>query len=121
MNEIKIAEFLKKTAERALMSFCNEHRLIWGNSSDRLEFKFEGNCATLVLETDVPEGEPPHSHLLAQVRFIAELEQWSLHYRDSEGRWVFYPNAGCSLNLGKLLEHLRQDPFHLFWPETSPF
>ncbi len=52
---------------------------------------------------------------LARLLYSPELEQWTLHRPRIEARWSYVPEAGCSLDPGRLLRYLVDDPLNLFW------
>ena len=106
-----IPQLVRRNAERALAAFVQRQiaagrvrdgRLDWAADEDGLVLLLVREAATLSL---------------ARFRFIAELGQWSLHYRDAEGRWCFYLSAGPTLEFGKLLGIVDADPFGFFWPD----
>ncbi|BCR06948.1 hypothetical protein DESUT3_40170 [Desulfuromonas versatilis] len=111
-----LPELVRKSAEKLLDRYCAQkvpedfgHRL-------KVIYEIEGDAITLValrfgpVQAGLPQRVP-----VAQLRYIALLGQWTLHYPSGEQRWVFYQNAPPSLHLGKLLQHLDADPLGLFW------
>jgi len=110
-----IPELVRRSAEKQLAEFCRlqsaadrveDGRLTWEGARDHL---------TLMLER-VIAGQPMRRPL-ARFSFSQELGQWTLHHLDNRGRWVFYLNAGASLDFSRLLKVLAADPLHFFWPE----
>lgn len=105
-----IPQLVRRKAENALNEFVRrltaEERLSDG------ELRWQGNGENLVLLVAKDGEELP----LARFSFIEELRQWTLHYRDKDGRWAFYLNAGPTLEFGRLLAAVESDPFNFFWP-----
>ena len=105
-----VPQLVRRNAEKALAAFVERQndagrvadgRLVWSTGEEGLALLLVRPVATLAL---------------VRFRFVAELGQWTLHYRDGEGRWCFYLNAGPTLEFGKLLAVVDSDPFGFFWP-----
>ncbi len=106
---------VRRNAENLLAEFCERRSLSPSGEEIRFTFEMEGCAATLFGERRLSPSDPwSQRHPLARFVFSLELGQWSLHYRDSSGRWCFYLNAGPCLDLGKLLRHLAEDPLGVF-------
>ena len=108
---MSIPQLVRRNAENALTAFVQrqtaegrvvEGRLDWAGEEDGLVLLLVREAATLSL---------------ARFRFIDELRQWTLHYRDTEGRWCFYLSVGPTLEFGKLLSVVDSDPLGFFWPD----
>ncbi len=69
---------------------------------------------TLYLEDISAAGDPSARTPVAQLRFSEELGQWTLHVPCGGGRWKFYLNARPTLNIDRLLNHLKEDPLGIF-------
>ncbi len=107
---------IRRTAEKILTRYCEEHRPACACEQSRLFFRFKDDHFTLFAERPAASGTGEGvASPVARFRFSHELGQWTLHNPDREGRWRFYQNAGPSLDLEKLLRHLDADPLHLFW------
>ena len=115
---MSLPELLRRSAEKQLLEFCRS-RSDCDPAASRLDFRVEDDHITLYLESGV-EGDHPSRVVtpIGRLRFDPYLNQWTLHYPISGDRWSFYLNAGPSLDLGKLLQHIDRDPLHVFWPTT---
>ncbi len=110
-----LPELVRRSMEKTLEQYCRERSSACPCGGPRLQYLVRDCAVTLVEEEGCAggggagEGRP-----IAQLRFNAELAQWTLHYPDPSGNWCFYLNASPSLNLEKLLRHLDEDPLHTF-------
>lgn len=111
-----LPELLKRTAQRRLDKYCAERIPPCARDQVRLSYQVREEAITLYEERAL-RGNPHKgpAQAIAQFRFNAELNQWTLHYTDRDNRWHFYLNAAPSLDFGKLLAVLDQDPLRLFW------
>ncbi len=110
-----LPEIVRRTAERHLDEFCRAERLCASGEELRFSFVLDEEAATLFCERRSPMSQTWRGRRsVARLVFHSELGQWTLHYPDGAGRWRFYLNAGPSLEIGKLLRHMAQDPFGVF-------
>ncbi len=111
-----LPELVRRAAEKLLVKYCSGNLPSCSRAHGRLSYRVEGEAFVLVEKREVSQGGGQGRDLpVAQLRFNQELQQWTLHYRDRQGRWIFYPNAPPSLDLGKLVRHLDADPLNFFW------
>lgn len=111
-----LPELVRKSAEKQLSRYCARkvpecvrHRL-------RLSYEIDGDVITLTAVRAEPHQSGQWQRVpVAQFRYVADLQQWTMHYTDARKRWFFYQNASPTLHLGKLLQHLDADPLRLFW------
>jgi len=111
---MSLPELIKRRAERLLDGYCaapRPHQQL----DVRLHSRFEEDGVTIWLDPALC-GASETCQPLAQLRYHEVLGQWTLHYRDEEGRWKLYLNCAPSLDLEKLLGQLDSDPLRLFWP-----
>ncbi len=111
-----LPELVRKSAEKHLDRYCAQK--VPQGFRDRLKITYaiEGETITLsALQVDPTQPGSWQRVPVAQFRYIALLQQWSLHYPNGRQRWVFYQNAPPTLHFGKLLQHLDADPLRLFW------
>lgn len=82
-----------------------------------LRYRFDGR-QVYIYEIRRYRNEPDkHKELpMAKIRYTPELNQWSLHHQKGE-YWQLYLNAPPTLEFGKLLEAVKQDPLGYFWQE----
>lgn len=111
---IEIPDLVRKTAEKLLTGYCAGKNLAIACGSVGLRYEIEANCLTLLTMPCHPccseETRP-----IARFCYSPVLCQWTLHRPAPGGEWQFYPNAGPSLNLEKLLRHVDEDPLRIFW------
>ncbi len=111
-----LPELLRKSAVRQLDEFC----IRAANDPYRprhLRYRVEGVQVFLV-EVRRYRNEPDrHKELpMAKIRFSPELQQWTLHHQNGE-HWQLYLNIQPSLDFGRLLTAIKQDPLGYFWQE----
>ena len=112
-----LPELLHRSAEKQMTEFCRV-RTEKDPFAGRVRFRMEEDLITVFMEGGEEIGNSPGEDIpVARLRFDSLLRQWTLHYPVEGRRWAFYLNAGPSLDLGKLLYHLDQDPLRLFWPD----
>lgn len=105
-----LPELVRLSAEKILTRYCEGHTPACACKQGRLSFRMQDDHITLFTEHPTVANSDP----LALFRFNHELGQWTLHYLDGEQRWRFYLNVAPSLDLGRLLKHLDDDPLNLF-------
>ncbi len=107
---MELPQLLQRQALKLLDRFCAE---LAGDPQHprRVAYQLEGRQINL-FEEHPGKGQLP----VAQLRYSPELNQWTLHFVNGE-RWQLYMNVNPSLELGKLLSALRQDPMHHFWAD----
>ncbi len=105
-------ELIQKQAEALLREFCIAPAVVEREVS--LAYELSGDCVTLFTEGGSSGGG---KYAVARFCYNHLLQQWTVHRPDPDRQWRFYPNAGPSLNLGKLLRHIADDPLHLFWDQ----
>jgi hypothetical protein len=105
-----LAELIQRQAEELLREFCAAPAVAEREVS--LAYELSGDCITLFAE-----GGCSCAGKIAVARFCYNhhLQQWTVHRPDPDRQWRFYQNAGPSLNLGKLLRHVAEDPLRVFW------
>jgi len=97
---------------------CDSHAPEHARDQVRLEFVVRGNSITLV-ELRAPwrpdYGAEWSSLKIAQLRYDAEADTWSLYCRDRNERWFPYTEAHAHREVGPLLEAVDADPTGIFW------
>jgi hypothetical protein len=84
----------------------------------RLEVLVRGNAITIVERRAPwhPDYGPEWSSLeIAQLRYDPEADIWSLHSRDSNGRWHRYSDAAVGQDVAPLIADVEADPTGIFW------
>ena len=111
-----LPELLQKRAERLLFNFCREA------SDDKhrprhVRYRIDAQKINLYEVRRCVNNSHEHQQLpMAQIRYSPELNQWTLHHQNDQ-RWQLYLNVTPTLDLGKLLLAIKQDPMGYFWPE----
>jgi hypothetical protein len=109
-----LPELLQRRATKLLDSFCAEAAR-HPQEPRRLDYRIEGEQLSLFETLRSCCGN--HQQVpIARIRFHPQLNQWTLHHRQGE-RWPLYLNVTPSLDLGKLLTAIRQDPWGDFRSE----
>lgn len=111
-----LPELLKKRAEKLLFEFC---RLAAEDPlrPRHLRYRIEGRQINLFEVRRCSHNPQQHQQLpMAQIRYIPDLNQWTLHHQNGEN-WQLYLNITPTLELGKLLIAIKQDPMGYFWQE----
>lgn len=84
----------------------------------RLEVGVRGKYVT-IFETRPPWhpdlGPDWTRHKLAQLRYDADQQHWTLHWADRNGRWDLYWDFEPSNSVVPLLEEIDNDPTGIFW------
>ena len=113
---MQLPELLRKRAEKLLFDFCNQ-------AADdpfrprHVRYRIEGQQINLFEVRRYQHDPKQHESLpMAQIRYSPDLNQWTLHHLNDE-RWQLYLNVTPSLDMGKLLTTIKQDPLGYFWPE----
>ena len=112
----RLPELLKRQAERHLDEFC----LQAANDTYQprlLRFRIDG-LSIFLFEVRRHRNDPDKQTEIgmARLRYTPELNQWTLHYQDDD-RWKLYLNIQPTLELGRLLKTIKQDPFGYFWQD----
>lgn len=112
----KLPELLEKSARRQIDRFCKEAAQD-PHQPRHLDFRISGNQIDLFEKRRYRNDPTQHQELpMAKIRYTPELNQWSLHHQHGD-RWQLYLNAPPSLDLGRLLLSIKQDPMGYFWQE----
>jgi len=84
----------------------------------RLEYSARGDAIT-IFECRPPWREGLGSawtrRKIAQLRYDRATATWSLHWADSNGRWLAYEPAQTVGDVGPLLAEIGADPYGCFW------
>jgi hypothetical protein len=111
---MRLPELLQRQAIKRLDIFCAQeanHRL----KPRRLSYRIDGRQVNLFELRYCPHQPQQQRFPIAQLRYSPLLNQWTLHHQNGE-HWQLYLNVTPSLDLGKLLTAIQQDPLGCFWP-----
>jgi hypothetical protein len=111
---MELPQLLQRQAIKSLDRFCAEaaaHPL----HPRQLFYRIEGRQLHL-FEVQCPGCQPDkqQERPIAQLRYQPELNQWTLHHQNGQ-HWQLYLNINPSLDLGKQLIAIKQDPLGCFW------
>lgn len=111
-----LPELLQKQTIRLLDKFCRERIPCERYQGRRLVYSIADNHVTLFEERiDSEEEESWLRTPIARFCYSSELNQWALYSTDPQQRWHIYQNINPSLNLGRLIKALDDDPIGIFW------
>ena len=110
----EIPELVYQSAKRTLQQFCSEPICRSGH-----EYLVLMEVCEDGFELFVAPFDDDRQISLARLLYRCELEQWTLHRPRSHGRWSYVPEAGCALDLNRLLHYLKNDPLNIFWTGFS--
>jgi hypothetical protein len=111
-----LPELLHKQAQQLLNKFCRERIPCARFQGRRLGYSFADNHVTLFQECPAATGgEDWLRRPIARFAYTPELNQWALFSIDAQLHWHLYLNVNPSLNLGRLIEALNEDPTGIFW------
>lgn len=112
----KLPELLEKKATKLLDEFC----ILAANDPYQprhLRYRIEGRRVYLYEIRRYLNDPQKHKELpMAQLRYTPELNQWTLHHQNGEN-WQLYLNVQPTLEFGKLLNAIKQDPMKYFWQD----
>jgi hypothetical protein len=112
---MSIPTAIKNAAAKTLDKFCKEKTAA---THGRIEVIFKWRGATLtLLERKLWALEPSGwvEITVAQFRFDAAHDTWSLHYPDRNSRWHSYDDLSEAPDLQTLLDGVNEDPTGIFW------
>ena len=106
----EIPELVYRSAEKTLQEFCSQPLFRSGHQHLVLMEPCGEGFELLVSRFDHDRQIP-----LARLLYCVELQQWALHRPREAGRWSYVPEAGGTLDVGRLLRYLEHDPLNIFW------
>ena len=108
-----LPELLQRQAVKLLDRFCAaaaKQQL----QPRQLRYRIEGQQINLFEVRDQQQLPNQQQLPMAQLRYSPQLVQWTLHHQNGQ-HWQLYLNVNPSLQLGKLLTAIQQDPLVYFW------
>ena len=113
-----IPELTRRRAEQILAQLCDKRVPPHVRDRVRLAVAVRGNTITLTEERapwrDDPGAEWTSSHV-AQFRYHASSQQWSLYWADRNGRWRPFGEAPPTADIAQLAHALDLDTTGTFW------
>jgi hypothetical protein len=106
---------IKDAATKILDKFCKEKTAA---TLGRIEVICKWRGVTLTLLERKPWALEPSGWVeitVAQFRFDAANDTWSLHYADRNSRWHSYDDLSEASDLQTLLDEVNEDPTGIFW------
>jgi len=111
---MNLPQLLQRQAIKSLDRFCAEvaaQQL----QPHQLRYQIEGQQIHLFeLQCQSCAANQQQDRPMAQLRYSPDLNQWTLHHQNGR-HWQLYLNINPSLDLGKLLTAIQQDPLGCFW------
>jgi len=111
-----LPQLLEKKAIRLLDDFCT--RTANAKYQPRhLRYRIEGTQVYLYEIRRLVNNPDRFRELpMAKIRYTPELNQWTLHHQKGE-YWQLYLNVQPTLEFGRLLTAITQDPMGYFWQD----
>lgn len=111
---MQLPELLQRQATKRLERFCAE--IATDQRQPRqLRYRLEGQQINLFeIRCQGCNPEQNKDLPIAQLRYSSHLNQWTLHHQNGQ-YWQLYLNVNPTLELGKLLNAIKQDPLGCFW------
>ena len=112
-----LPELIRKLVESKLSDYCDNKVPFHVRDRVRLTYKIRGNMVTLLEERprwDAPEDSEWVKSKVAQFRFDPENKQWSLYWRDRNGKWHPYTQLRPMDNIEHLIAEVDNDPTGIF-------
>ena len=113
-----LPELTRRHAEQVLGAFCEARVPLHVRSEVRLAIDVHGNIVTVVEERAPwkPEYGPEWTrNPIAQFRFDADGQHWTLYWRDRHTRWHLFEEAAPRRDIETLVRVLVDDPIGIFW------
>jgi hypothetical protein len=97
--------------------FCDDRTPPNFRDQMRLDVTARGNSVTIVDCSRLGPGAPDEwiRMRIAQLRYDASYEQWTLYWADSNGRWHRYDDLEPTSRLDDLINEIDQDPTCIFF------
>ena len=109
---------VRNAATAHVAVFCRERCPEELRDEVTLEYNVRGSAITIT-ERRAPwraeSGPEWTSSKIAQLRYDPATATWSLHWRDSRGRWLPYEGVNTARDVGPLLAEVGADPYGCFW------
>lgn len=102
--------------DTVLGEFCRREPPAHIRSKLEYAVRIDGSAATLVtlrpaFRADIGRTESP----VARFRFTKTTGQWTLYWRDRNGRWHCYDLRPPARRLATLFAEVQHDPTGIFW------
>lgn len=119
LGEISASE-LPQLLERKAVKLLDEFCIRTANDKYQprhLRYRIESRQVLIYEIRRLANDADQHRELpMAKIRYTPELNQWTLHHQKGE-YWQIYLNIPPTLDFGKLLGTIREDPMGYFWQE----
>jgi len=116
INASELPQLLERKAVKLLDEFCIR------TANDKyqprlLRYRIESRQVLIYEIRRLVNDADRHRELpMAKIRYTPELNQWTLHHQKGE-YWQLYLNVPPTLDFGKLLGTIKEDPMGYFWQE----
>jgi hypothetical protein len=113
---MSLSPSIKKSVEKKLDAYCQRRVPEILHDQVKLFYTIRGNNVTLI-ETRPYYADPTIWTKLniAQMRYDANTEYWTLYCPDRNGKWHRYIDLNPSNDLKHILNKIDDDPTHIFW------
>lgn len=113
---MSLPDLVRRIVDAKLGQFCEDRIPPHIRSEIRLVYSIRGYSVTLTEERPYFLDHSRWTQSpVAQFRFDAETQKWSLHCRDRNGRWHPYARLSPDKNFEVLLREVNGDPTGIFW------
>ena len=107
---------LKQTTDQELAVYCDQKVPLHVLDRVRLVHQWRGSSVTLIEQRpwwrdEITWLDSP----IAQFRYDAQTNDWTLYWRDRNQRWHRYEEHPGSRSINRLLAEVDQDPTGIFW------
>ncbi|RKN72370.1 DUF3024 domain-containing protein [Paenibacillus ginsengarvi] len=105
--------FTKKRVEKIMSEYVEQKVPKQVRDQVKLNYKFRGDHVTLFQER--PAFKSDQWVQLEVAQFRMEQNRWSVHWKDSKGKWHFVEDIVPDENFEKQLKIVDEDQRGLFW------
>jgi hypothetical protein len=113
---MSLPQLTRRMIEKTMNDFCDRRVPLQIRNKLLLKYIFRGNTVSLYEERPVWNDPTQKTEgMIAQFRFDLQLMEWTLYYRDRNGRWHEYERIPSSRVFDDLLNEVDRDPTGIFW------
>jgi hypothetical protein len=115
---MSLPDLVRRSAEGKVRAFCERRIPADARDEVRLEFSVRGNAIAIIERRPpwrVDFGPEWSSMKIAQLRYDAATQTWSLWWADRNERWNSYWDVDPTPDIDDLLREIGEDPTAVFW------
>jgi hypothetical protein len=111
-----ISADIRESADQEIEAFCQWWTCLRSCNGVRLTHHWRGNTVTIA-EQRLLLREPSRrvNKPVAQFRFVEALDNWTLHWIDTNFRWHSFDETPVARSITSNLVAVDRDPTRLFW------